>query len=87
VTDEESLIAIVSAAYSSVLYVDPPPPDEDLLEDASLDSFSLLQLLVALDERLGLHVEPQDISTEDVRTIRRIAAFVARQRASGANGA
>jgi acyl carrier protein len=85
--DDESLIATVSAAYSSVLYADPPAPDADLLEAAALDSYALLQLLVELDERLGLHVEPQDISTEDVRTIRRLAAFVARQRAAGGSGA
>ena len=84
---EQSLIAVVSEAHAAVLYTEAPPPDADLLEDGSLDSFSLLQLLVELDGRLGLHVEPQDIATGDVRTIRRLAAFVARQRVAGGTGA
>lgn len=45
-----------------------------------LDSFQLVELLLALERRFGLHVRIDDVELEDLRTLARIARLLAAQR-------
>lgn len=58
----------------------------DLADDQPLagvlDSLDFLELLLMLDTRYGVRVNPFDVGPEDLATVGRIADFVA-QRAAG----
>lgn len=48
-------------------------PDADFVADLAIDSLHLLELVVALEERLGIAYEPQDVDAmRSLRTVIRI---------------
>lgn len=50
--------------------------DMDLLEAGYLDSFSLLNIIVELEAKLGVRLQPTDIQKEDIATVNRFVAYV-----------
>ncbi len=50
-------------------------PDTDLIESAVIDSLSIVQMLVFIEEKLKIEVELQDLGLESVRTARGIDKF------------
>ncbi len=51
-------------------------PDTDLFQQGILDSMALVELLLQLEQTYGFAVPLMDLDTEDIRTIRKIAALV-----------
>ncbi len=51
--------------------------DVDLFDAGLLDSLGFTQLLVGLEDELGISVPPTAVEREDVSTVNRILAFVA----------
>ena len=51
--------------------------DVDLFDAGLLDSLGFTQLIVGLEDELGISVPPTAVEREDVSTVNRILAFVA----------
>jgi len=52
--------------------------DSDLLEEGFLDSFTLINLMAALEQEFELEFEPEDLEIEDYRTLDSITAMVSK---------
>jgi D-alanine--poly(phosphoribitol) ligase subunit 2 len=52
-------------------------PDTDLFESGILDSMSLIDLLLQLEENFGYTVSIADLELDQIRTVRKIAEQVA----------
>lgn len=55
--------------------------DMDLFEMGALDSFGVVQLLVELEEQLGVTLEMELLSREDIATPSKIAELIMQARA------
>jgi acyl carrier protein len=58
------------------------PPDVDLLSEGLVDSFGFLQLILALEERLGTELDLEELDTVDLTRLGPLCAFVAEQAAA-----
>lgn len=54
--------------------------EDDLLASGLLDSLALVDLLARIEQTWGITIPLDQLDLEDVRSVRRIAALVARQR-------
>lgn len=54
--------------------------EDDLLASGVLDSLALVDLLARLEQQWGITIQLDQVDLEDVRSVRRIAALVARQK-------
>lgn len=54
-------------------------PDLALFDQGLLDSLGLVELIVALDERLGIEISPAEIERSQWATPRRIIAYLERR--------
>lgn len=54
-----------------------------LYDSGALDSFLLLEVLLALEKELGVRIDNRDVTPENLDSIERLEAFVARLQASG----
>lgn len=52
--------------------------EEDLIDSGLLDSLSLVQLMVALEEEFDIRIEPEDLDFEDYRSVRSITEMISR---------
>jgi acyl carrier protein len=69
----EALIAlIVRVSKSSVAIL----PDTPLLSSGLVDSYHLVELLVALEEAYGIHIESADAGADNFNTPRDILRFI-----------
>jgi D-alanine--poly(phosphoribitol) ligase subunit 2 len=55
-----------------------PPGDLDLFETGLLDSMAFVQLLMSLEETLGVTVAFEDLEIDNFRTVDQLATFVAK---------
>lgn len=60
------------------------PVDESLLSAGVLDSTGAMELVLYLEDEIGIEVRDEDLVPENLDTIARIAAFVTRKRAGAA---
>lgn len=51
--------------------------DMDLIDAGYLDSFSLLNVIIEIEDKMGLKLQPTDINKEDIRTVNRFIAYLA----------
>jgi len=66
----------IQTLFAEKLFVDVESPDTDLFQQGILDSMALVELLLQLEQTYGFAVPLMDLDTEDIRTIRKIAALV-----------
>ncbi len=52
--------------------------EEDLIESGLLDSLSLVQLMVALEEEFNIRIEPEDLNFEDYRSVKSMSEMISR---------
>lgn len=52
------------------------PPDLDLIENGIIDSLGVLKLVAAIENELGVTVEPEEFDHERFRSIDAIHGFV-----------
>lgn len=52
--------------------------EEDLIDSGVLDSLSLVQLMVALEEEFNIRIEPEDLDFEDYRSVESITEMLIR---------
>ncbi len=55
-----------------------------LYDSGALDSFLLLEVLLALEKELGIRIDNRDVTPENLDSIERLESFVARLQASTA---
>lgn len=72
-----SLIRNLSAIFSDELHIEVPSPDTDLFDSGLLDSLQLVQLLLHVEQRLGLRISLDEMELEDLRSISRLARVLA----------
>lgn len=51
----------------------------NLFDDGILDSLSLIELLLALEEELGLKLEPTEIDREDIETPNKLLDYLVKR--------
>ncbi len=54
-------------------------PDTPLFSSGLLDSASMVELMVFVEQETGLNISPGDVTLENFDTVARITAFVARE--------
>ena len=62
------------------LLVDVDSPEQDLLSSGLMDSLTLIQLLVSVEERFGVKIPLSDLGFEDIRSVSSIANLIANRR-------
>ena len=80
--DDLKILDGVRTIVSERLMADVSSVDTDLLETGALDSVSLVELLVALEQRFGVSFELAELEIDNFRSIKRIAQLVSDQRAA-----
>ncbi|SRR5258706_15720280 len=81
---EEDVASQVQALLVEKLFVNVESHETDLLAAGILDSLTLVQMLMHLEERFGLRVAVEDLEIEDLRSIHAIARLVTRQKHASA---
>jgi acyl carrier protein len=71
---EQDLIDLIQADILD--HADPLTPQSDLFA-AGLDSMGIMQLLLSIEDRFGVAIDPADLSRENFSTAGKIAALVA----------
>jgi acyl carrier protein len=59
-------------------------PHTALLGTGLLDSLAVIQLMVFLGEELGIHIEDEDFTPENLSDVGSLLAFIARKKAQAA---
>ncbi len=59
-------------------------PQSDLFA-AGLDSMGIMQLLLAIEDRFGVVIDPADLSRENFSTAEKIAALVAEKQSAASH--
>jgi acyl carrier protein len=70
----------IAAIFADALNIEVPSPDTDLLATGLLDSLGFVDLLLALERRLGVHIAMESLEPDNFRSLTSIAAFVVAQR-------
>ena len=71
------LIGQIGFLMSEKLMAPATSPDDDLLSTGLLDSMSLIQLLVSLEEHFEIHIPLDEVEIEDIRSVQSIARLIA----------
>lgn len=50
--------------------------DLDLFEAGLLDSLAIIEVLLQLEEKLGIKLQPTDLEREDMSTVNKLTAFL-----------
>jgi acyl carrier protein len=76
--DRVSTMKAIDVALREVLQRELPPLDERtrLFDELHLDSTSVLELLMALEDAVDMTVNPEDLRAEDFTTIGSLADYV-----------
>jgi acyl carrier protein len=74
--ETNSVVERVRGLFLNVLTVDPPEPGTDLIESGLLDSLTLVELIVALEQEFELAIPLDALEIDDFRSIESITAFV-----------
>jgi acyl carrier protein len=80
--DRMKLVAAVETALSEVLEREVSGLTENtrLFEDMHLDSTSVLELLMALEDIADISVDPETLDMDDFRSVGTLASYMAAQR-------
>ena len=73
----DALTAELSKIFHDELNIEIENLDQDPIEEGLLDSFSLVEMLLILEQEFGLEVSILDIDFDEFRTLRNLAEFVA----------
>jgi|GEM_PF-1652676 len=72
----EMLLDEIRTLMTEKLLLEVASPEEDLLAGGILDSLSLIQLLVSLEQHFGIRIPLEEMQIEDVRSLRALARLV-----------
>jgi acyl carrier protein len=76
--DRARIVEHIRVALAEVLHRDIPTLDENarLFEDLALDSTSVIELLMGLEDTIDVQIEPDELEPEVFRTVRSLADYV-----------
>jgi acyl carrier protein len=79
--ERQHMVAAVGSALSEVLEqeVDGIAEDTRLFEDMHLDSTSVLELLMTLEDTIGFSVDPESLDMDDFRSVGTLTDYLQRQ--------
>ncbi|GAA0482614.1 acyl carrier protein [Streptomyces sp. NPDC046215] len=74
--DRQKLLSAIETALAEVLERDVPPITEDtrFFEDLFLDSTSVLELLVSLEDHIGIDIDPEELDMDDFTSVGSLAS-------------
>lgn len=67
-----------SLIVCKTLTVDQVDIDKDLFESGLLDSLTLIQLMMELEEGFEITITPEEMNVEDYKTVRAMAKMIVR---------
>ncbi len=70
------LVTEIRKLFTEKLLVEVPSPDTDLLETGALDSASLVEMLLHLEERFGVRLSIEELEIAHFRSLNSIAELV-----------
>jgi acyl carrier protein len=70
------LVRTIGKLIAEKLLVEVHSPEDDLLATGVLDSLSLIELLLNLEQHFGMKIPLDELQIEDVRSVRSIANLV-----------
>jgi acyl carrier protein len=73
---ELDLISQVTRLIAQNLLLNISSPQEDLLSSGAIDSLSLIELLVNVEEHFGVRIPLDELEIEDLRSIQSIARLI-----------
>jgi acyl carrier protein len=79
---DEQLIGDIRGIFADKLAIEVESPSVDLLDTGLVDSVTLVELLLVLEQQFGVSLPLEDIEMEDLRSVARIADLVARARSA-----
>ena len=76
--DHTKIVSAIEQALSEVLErpVSGMAEETRLFEDLHLDSTSVLELLMALEDTVGIEVDPENLEISDFKTIATLADYI-----------
>lgn len=77
-SDEQDQLQRIAVVLGKTLTMEQVDADLDLLESGMLDSLSLMQLIVNLEEQFSIQIEPEEIDIDDYRTVRSMSLLIDR---------
>ncbi|MFJ1798403.1 MULTISPECIES: acyl carrier protein [unclassified Streptomyces] len=79
--EPQNVVTAIEAALSEVLEreVDGLTKDVRLFEDLHLDSTSVLEMLMALEDGIGIVVDPEDLDMDDFKSVGTLTDYVLAQ--------
>jgi acyl carrier protein len=77
----------VRTLFADVVGAEPPDDDTDLIAAGLIDSLALVELLLALEQQIGIEIPLEMLDIERFRTIERLAALVDECRAHDSSDA
>jgi methoxymalonate biosynthesis acyl carrier protein len=80
------LIRTISQLIAEKLLVEVGSPEDDLLATGVLDSLTLIELLVHMEEHFGMRIPLDEIQIEDVRSVQSLARLVESKTADAVAG-
>jgi len=75
------LVVLTDYVRSESGYEGPLDPESDLLDAKILDSFSIVQLAMFVQERFGVELEAEDLTRANLATLSNIVALIDRRKA------
>jgi acyl carrier protein len=66
----------ITKLLSDRVHVEPPSADTDLMESGLLDSLTLVELIVGLEEEFEIKIPFEEVELDNFRSVERIAGFV-----------
>jgi D-alanine--poly(phosphoribitol) ligase subunit 2 len=85
-TSADQISTRIPTLIGEVLFVDPPAPDDDLIEAEYIDSLAVVSLIDAIEGEFGIQLPLDEFEIDDFRTAGRISDYVAKQVPGGQPG-
>ena len=79
---EEQLVGEIRGIFAQRLAIEVESPSVDLLDTGLVDSVTLVELLLMLEEQFGVSLPLEELEMEDFRSLARIADLIARTRSA-----
>jgi len=83
VRPDPDLFIAIRELIAQKLYLEYISEDTDLLKDGALDSVTLVQLILNLEQRFGVRIELSELEIDDLRSVRSIANLLMRLQRAG----
>jgi len=75
-TEVDKIQGLITNILVGKVYLEVPSPTTDLMKAGLLDSITLVELIVGIEEQFGIQVPLEEIEIEHFRSVEAIADFV-----------